>query len=280
MPLTLDPQIDEPLKLLVSKRPDAACAALDQLAEALMPEVIIIAELRKAQPALIESFRRELAREFTALGKLVRKIADQKGGLILESKKTRDARVQAIVEAANLEEWEEEKLKPIYRYQYSKIAKATFKLLKKMGITDLTLREKIAQDILEKGGKRLGLLDIKGDTKKALFKAIEDGRADGLNPRRVGRLIEQYVPRGPYVNAGSKYRSQLIARTETLHAQRISTIEAYRSTNYIKEVVALDGDSDEECSARNGETFTFDDAEVEANDTHPNCVLAFAPYGT
>lgn len=284
-PLTLDPQVQAQIGPLVtlSKRygvVDETRNTILAVGEAMQPGVMFVAELRLAQPPLIESFRKELAREFKALGVIVRKAADAVGGVLLESKRSRDARVRAIIEAANLEEWEQEKLKPIYDYQYNKIAKATFQLLKKLGIEDLTYREKIAERILKTGGRRLGLLDIKGDTKKALFDVIEEGRLKGLNPRRVGRLIEQYVPRGPYVKAGSRYRSELIARTETLHAQRISTIEAYKSTNYIKEVVALDGDSDEECAARNGETFTFDEAEVEADNTHPNCVLAFAPYGT
>lgn len=277
MPLTLDKTFPADQLLKLSKRD--LLPVLEELTEAVQPGSKIVAELRRAQDPLVESFRKELARVFKELGKRVATATLSQGGLLFESKRERDARVQAIINAANLEAWEDGQLRPIYDYQYNKIAEATFKLLKKMGLK-VSLREKFAKKILKTGGKRMGLLDIKGDVKKALFQVIEEGRAKGMNPRQTAKLIEKLVPRGRYTHAGSKYRSQLIARTETLHAQRISTIEGYRSTNYIERVVALDGDSDDECAARNGETFALDEAEVEASLTHPNCVLAFAPAGT
>lgn len=276
MPLLLD-ENDVSTLMLLSKRD--LVPLLGELAEAVAPGAKIVAELRREQVQLIARFESDLHREFVVLGHVVVAALNAKGGLILESAETRDARVRAIIEAANLEEWENTNLRNVYLYHYKKIAAATYDILNKMGL-ETTFRDRAEKKILKEGGKRLGLLDIKGDVKKSIFRAIEQAREEGINPKATARLIEDLVPKGRFVNAGSRYRSKLIARTETLHAQRISTLEAYRSTNYVKEVVALDGDSDEECAARNGETFTFDEAAMEADITHPNCVLAFAPVGT
>jgi hypothetical protein len=132
--------------------------------------------------------------------------------------------------------------------------------------------------MLLEGGKRMGLVDIASDTRAALFKTIDAGRMIGANPKATAKLIEQFVPAGRFTNAGVGYRSRLIARTETLHSARISTVQVYRSAPQVNFCVAFDGESDEECAARNGAIFTFDEAEAEANGTHPNCVLAFGPY--
>jgi SPP1 gp7 family putative phage head morphogenesis protein len=109
------------------------------------------------------------------------------------------------------------------------------------------------------------------------MKVIDVGRKLGVNPNQTAKLIEQFVPAGRFTEAGAGYRARMIARTETLHAARISSLEVYRTAPQVKEVIAFDGESDEECAARNGSTFTFDEAEAEANGTHPNCVLAFGP---
>ncbi len=116
-----------------------------------------------------------------------------------------------------------------------------------------------------------------GDTRTALFHVLEIGRDQGLNPRETARAIQKFIPSGRFVNAGPKYRAQLISRTETLHSMRMASLEQYAAAPNVDEVVAFDGDQDEECAARNGQTFSVGDATVEAEATHPNCVLAFGP---
>jgi len=250
--------------------------ALDTLAEAARPGARVVAALRADQKRHMPLFAADLRREFKILGHLVSVAADSQGGLLVESEGSIRKRVQEILSASKLKTWAQARLKPILEYHYQKIAQDTWKLLSKEDIPT-TMRTEIERDIIEKGGKRLGLMDIEEDTKIALFNVIKEAREKGLNPRVIARMIEQHVPKGRFVNAGSTYRSKLIARTETLNAQRISTIASYRESPSVHSCIAFDGESDEECAARNGETFTFDEAEVEAEGTHPNCVLCFAP---
>ena len=72
----------------------------------------------------------------------------------------------------------------------------------------------------------------------------------------------------------------VIARTETLHAQRIATVETYRKADTVTGVLAFDaqlGDTDADCMARNGKTFTTDEAELINEHRHPQCTLSWAP---
>ena len=254
----------------------ATLPVFGELAEAARPGARVVAALRADQKPHMALFTSELNREFKLLGQLVNAASDAKGGLILESYASLRQRVQEIIAASRLEQWVEERLKPIFNYHYKRVAESTWKLLSKQNIPT-TMRDQIEAEVIAKGGKRLGLLDIEKDTHTAIFNVIREAREKGLHPRVISRMIEQYVPKGKFVNAGSRYRSLLIARTETLHAQRLSTIESYRQSPAVKECIAFDGESDEECSARNGETFTFEEAEAEAENTHPNCVLCFGP---
>lgn len=245
------------------------------LTEAAQPGARVVAALRAQQPDLTGLWRADLEREFKLLGQIARAATEAQGGLVMESKSERE-RVAAIVAAMSIPIWVKQRIKPLFETHYKRVADLTHTLLNRYEL-DVTLRDKAAAGLLELGGKRVGLLDIAGETKDALFSVIEEGRAQGLNPRETAKYIERYVPRGRFVRAGSHYRAQLIARTEALHAQRISSLELYRGSPVVKEVVAFDGEDDEECAARNGQTFSFDDAELEAEETHPNCVLAFGP---
>ena len=141
----------------------------------------------------------------------------------------------------------------------------------------VTLRNALAQELVEMGGRRIGLLDIEEDTKRALYAILEEGRGQGLNPRDTAKMIEEHVPAGRFVNAGPSYRAELIARTETIEAQRISSLKMYDDSPAVKKVMAFDGDGDEVCASRDGTEYTFGEAESESAATHPNCVLSWAP---
>lgn len=250
--------------------------ALHTLAEAARPGATLVAALRVDQRRQIPLFAADLRREFKILGHLVSVAADSQGGLLLESVASVRRRIKEILSASHLKTWAKERLQPILEQHYQQVAQATWKTISKQGVPT-TMRDEVEREIIAKGGKRLGLLDIEDDTRTALFNVIRDAREQALSPRVIARMIEQYVPQGRYVNAGSTYRSRLIARTETLHAQRMSSISSYRASPSVEKVIAFDGDGDAECAGRNGEIFTFEDAEAEADETHPNCVLCFAP---
>lgn len=74
--------------------------------------------------------------------------------------------------------------------------------------------------------------------------------------------------------AFSDSRAMTIARTETALAYNKGTIIGYRSAD-VPAVVVIDGDSDAECAAANGQTWSLDYAE-ENPVSHPRCVRHFS----
>lgn len=247
------------------------------IAEAAQPGAKLIAAMRRDQAKLEGVFQKELESAFSELGLLVAKATTSQGGLLFEeATRGERARIAAIIVASKLKEWAKKKLEPLFEAHWKQVLDTTLLTLKREEVP-VSVRSKLESKLLKEGGKRAGLLDISGEVKDSLFRALDAGRGEGLNPRDVAKLIEDEVPKGRFVEAGSKYRSQLIARTETLHAQRTCSLAMYRESPEIKKVIAFDGDYDDECVSRNGTEYTFDEADVENAITHPNCVLAFAP---
>ena len=141
----------------------------------------------------------------------------------------------------------------------------------------------VEQRILRTGGKRMGLVDIAEDTKRAIFRALEEGRSLGEGPPALTRRIRDQVPAGRFGNAGPQYRARMIARTETKFAQNASSLEIYKASDVVTGMLAFDnqtGFDDDECTLRDGKVFTFDEAESEMSLEHPNGTLSFAPSTT
>lgn len=115
---------------------------------------------------------------------------------------------------------------------------------------------------------------------------VEQGIADGLGPREVGRLIEDKIGitdyRSPDRNAGTTYLAERIARTEAMFVQNAAAIETYRDYG-VTMVRAIDGgDPDEEpgmdgltCAERNGRVYPLSEAMSILD--HPNGTLDWAP---
>ena len=138
----------------------------------------------------------------------------------------------------------------------------------------------VEQRILRTGGKRMGLVDIAEDTKRAIFRALEEGRSLGEGPPALTRRIRDQVPAGRFGNAGPQYRARMIARTETKFAQNASSLEIYKASDVVTGMLAFDnqtGFDDDECTLRDGKVFTFDEAESEMSAEHPNGTLSFSP---
>jgi len=126
----------------------------------------------------------------------------------------------------------------------------------------------------------MGLIDIAEDTKRAIFRALAEGRSLGEGPPAVARRIREQVPAGRFVKAGPQYRANLIARTETKFAQNASSMEAYRASEVVEGVLAFDnqtGFGDADCTARDGTVYSFDDADAQTAAEHPNGTLSWAP---
>ncbi len=251
---------------------------------------VVVHQLRKGQPNLQHQLERELALAFIDLGERVERAAEEAfarhAGELFEAKwrstltlAQKDTLVRNIMSTANLHTWTTEKLSPAFEKWWNMTAVFTGRTLVRQGIME-QVRPEIAHKMALAGGARKGLVDVAGDTRKAIFRVIDHAIQNGLAPRDAARLMRDVVPEGRFVNAGASYRAQMIARTEMRSAQNRSAIEHYRTTSNIQHVVAFDGDGDEECAARNGQIFTLDEAEVEDADTHPNCVLAFGPVAS
>lgn len=236
--------------------------------------------VRGNQQNQVESFAPNIERICQALGRHVAEKAGEVDGLVIEAKRkptTREIdRVDAILEASQIRDWQRDMLEGPYARRYETALDALDNTLAAYGYPSGG-RGHIAERVLAEGGRRLGLLDLRKGTREALFNVLEFARANGLDPLEAAKYIEEFVPAGQFVNAGVGYRSQLIARTEINHAWRFASLETYRRMPGANMVVMYDGDSDAQCSSRNGAIVTIDEAAFEMFVTHPNCVLAFAP---
>ena len=131
------------------------------------------------------------------------------------------------------------------------------------------------KEILLLGGKRKGLLDIEGDTKSAIFKALKEARENGEGPYQAAARIRDYVGGGHWNDSST--RARVIARTETKHAQNWSSLEAYKDGG-VSQVEIVDGvlaTSDDDCINRNGDIMDIESA--FRLDEHPNGTLSWTP---
>lgn len=243
-----------------------------------------IAGLRRMQTPHINKMEADLRAAFNELAVRVERAALPllDTGVYMERKWRTDltpAQVETLINniltASRLRDWAEKRLTPAFWRHYEDVQNTTARVLIRAGlVTNLT--QTTINRILDHGGRRAGLVDIVGDTRKALFRVITQGVDAGMSPRETAKLIRDFIPEGRFRNAGAKYRASLIARTETLHAQRMASLERYAANN-VKTVMAYDGDSDPECMLRNGQEYTLRDAHDEMMNTHPQCVLSFGP---
>ena len=71
-----------------------------------------------------------------------------------------------------------------------------------------------------------------------------------------------------------EYRAEMIARTELMSSYNDATLGSYTDAD-VTQVQAIDGDGDEECAARDGQTFDIDEA--DGIEDHPNGTLDWVP---
>ena len=167
----------------------------------------------------------------------------------------------------------------LYETQYVETAKKVSEAANLAGISG-SLPDPVARAVAGAGGRRSGLVDITGQTRKALFDAIAEGRAEGEGVPQVASRIVDYVESGHWQTP--EMRAQIIARTETKYAQNISTIERAKAAS-VEQFIIFDGRlgegrSDPDHIARNGSIVSAAEASQLAADEHPNGTLSFAPY--
>ena len=248
----------------------------------------VIRALQRDAQQLEGPFIRDLELAFDELGRLAERayqeaqVLVRAGGNGREEKQTPEdaALADRIIQRMALSQWSQDALIPAFDGHYLRTTQMTVGSINNVLNLSVNLPDPVAREIVAAGGRRAGLLDITGETRQAIFRSLADGRAAGEGPPALARRIRADVPAGRFTNAGAKYRANLIARTETLHAQRVSSLEAYRASDVVTGVVAFDnqtGFDDAECIARNGREFTFEEAEAEMAAEHPSGTLNFAP---
>ena len=190
------------------------------------------------------------------------------------------AETQLILDKVDLTTMENQ-LKELYEEQYRRTADTTLNSLNNvMGIT-IGSPDIVAQQTVAAGGRQAGLVDLSGSTRRKLFKILAQAEEAGLGVPETVRLIRDTVTAGRF--ATTEIRARLIARTETLHAQRESSLAAYKQISGVDTVLVFDarlGETDEECANLDGTTVTIADAEVLSAEEHPNGTRAFAPQVT
>lgn len=132
---------------------------------------------------------------------------------------------------------------------------------------------------LKRGATRVTALNRR--TRDAVIATIREtvaqGIADGKSPATVGDDLETALSGTTLDNgqpAFDELRAETIARTEMTAAYNDAAIGSYRDMG-VTEVTAMDGDQDEECAARDGQTFTLDEA--AGIEDHVNGTLDWIP---
>ena len=188
--------------------------------------------------------------------------------------------IDAILAALRIEQWEQSTLTPAFDAHYRSTLTTTVDSVNAVLNLSIGTPDSVVQRVIQEGGTNRGLIDCNGQARRSLFRAIEQGRELGEGVDALARRIRSQVPAGPFPQAGPRYRSRVIARTETLSAQRHSQIEAYSASAVVSRVVAADdqlGYGDADCSERNGKVFTFEEAREEQALEHPNGTLMWLP---
>lgn len=161
---------------------------------------------------------------------------------------------------------------------YIRVAQSTLGGLNSVFEIGVNLSEPLEARLISEGGRRLGLVDMSRQATESLMDAIADGRALGHGPGELALDIRDTIPRGPW--SSSDVRAEVIARTETAHAQNYASLEAYRASDTVTMVQLMDaqlGPTDEVCEERNGRVVTFEEAEEAMAEEHPNGTLSFTP---
>lgn len=125
---------------------------------------------------------------------------------------------------------------------------------------------------LSRGAARVTAINEK--TRKAVQDYIVAGLEQGLSPADLADDIEAGVLLGNGQPAFDELRAETIARTELMDAYNGAALASYGDLG-ATEVQAIDGDDDTECSERDGQTFSIEEA--DAIEDHPNGTLDWVP---
>lgn len=240
-----------------------------------------IQTMNKRRPEIEDEWITEQVKRFEDLGEQVSRLWLEQSQ---KSRKTLEDEVNAEKALDNMN-WEEAKERALaYEALYLSIAKETFEQGNALLGLAVNLTDEREAAVLGEAGIRKGLIELREQTKMAMFKAIKEGREAGEGVDVIARRIRDDIPAGPWSSA--RVRSEVIARTEGRYAQNISTLEMGKEAGAqaFRVIDAqIPGDrphSDEAgivCSAINGEIVSADDVGYLSSVEHPNGTRDFIP---
>ena len=161
-------------------------------------------------------------------------------------------------------------LKNVYKNNYTRIMKATVKRVNAVMDLAISIPEPREAEIIAAGSKRMELLKLRQSTKKRLIRELARGREEGEAVAQLARRIRDFVPSGRW--SSPKVRANIIARMETVQAQRMAAAETYKEGG-VTHVLILDsrkGSFDDDCDALDGTVVTLQEGEALMDDEHPN----------
>lgn len=137
------------------------------------------------------------------------------------------------------------------------------KMPKPAAKASVAFADRVTQRVVTRGAARI--TGINQTTRDGIASILADPANDTLDGMLAA--IEAY-------SGFDDYRSELIARTETMDAYNAAALGSYDEFG-VTEVEASDGDEDDECASRDGQTFSIDDA--DGIEDHPNGTLDWIP---
>jgi hypothetical protein len=155
-------------------------------------------------------------------------------------------------------------LQPMIAGLATTVGKRTDELMKKPAKSD-PFTDAVVSRVATKVGARV--TGITQTTQNAISSAIQQGFDDGLSPGEIADLIDG-------LPEFDEARAELVARTETMFAYNAAALDSFGEFG-VTEVQAIDGDGDEECADRDGQTFSIEDA--DSIEDHPNGTLDWVP---
>lgn len=234
----------------------------------------LMARFTRDTRALEPAFEREMLALLTDWAGKVADSADR----VLNDKQLAES--QLILDNVDLIAMDAD-VKALYEAQYVRTAEATTESINSIMGVSIGRPDVIAQQIVALGGRQAGLLDLSGSVRKDLFKILNDAQVGGFGIPETTRMIRDTVTAGRF--SSPTIRARLIARTEILHAQRESSLAAYRQIPNVNNVMVFDarlGETDEECANLDGTIVPMAEAEILSAEEHPNGTRAFAPQVT
>jgi hypothetical protein len=119
--------------------------------------------------------------------------------------------------------------------------------------------------VLAKGAGRV--TKINETTRDGLKEIIDDGLEEGASPATLGDMIQSWF-------GWDEYRAERIATTELMFAYNAAAVSTYGDMG-VTQVEAIDGDDDDVCAERDGQTYSVEEA-ADIED-HPNGTLDWVP---